>query len=116
MRSCAAKCVVARWKHHSAYALDPFAAGAFKRYWNAVVEPLITDAGPLAGTALKYLHTNSWEVEVANWTPMLREEFKKRRGYDLLPWLPVIAGKIVQGVRQNSDGLWFRGRFWLDYA
>ncbi len=77
------------------YALDPFNAGAFRRYWDQVVEPLIADAGPLAGTALKYLHTDSWEVEVANWTPTLREEFRQRRGYDLVPFLPVIAGRIV---------------------
>jgi hypothetical protein len=77
------------------YALDPFDAGAFRRYWDTVVEPLIADAGPLAGQTLKYLHTDSWEVEVANWTPTLREEFRKRRGYDLLPFLPVIAGRLV---------------------
>ena len=77
------------------YAIDPFDAGAFRRYWDAVVEPLIADAGPLAGRALKYLHTDSWEVEVANWTPTLRQEFRARRGYDLLPYLPVIAGRIV---------------------
>jgi hypothetical protein len=84
------------------YAIDPFDAGAFTRYWNAVVEPLIADAGTYAGTTLKYLHTDSWEVEVANWTPTLREEFQKRRGYDPLPWLPVIAGKIV-GSRDECD-------------
>jgi hypothetical protein len=77
------------------YAIDPFDAGAFRRYWDAVVEPLIADAGPLAGRVLKYLHTDSWEVEVANWTPTLRQEFRTRRGYDLLPYLPVIAGRIV---------------------
>jgi hypothetical protein len=77
------------------YAIDPFDAGSFERYWNQVVEPLIADAGPLAGRALKYLHTDSWEVEVANWTPTLREEFRNRRGYDLLAYLPVVAGFIV---------------------
>lgn len=77
------------------YALDPFDKQAFAKYWQQVVEPLIADAGPLAGTALKYLHTDSWEVEVANWTPTLREEFRTRRGYELVPFLPVIAGRIV---------------------
>ena len=77
------------WK---GYALDVLDAGAFHRYWDAVVEPLIADAGPLAGKTLKYLHTDSWEVEAVNWTPTLREEFRKRRGYDLLPCLPV-AGR-----------------------
>ncbi|MFM2295304.1 MAG: hypothetical protein RLZZ350_1717 [Verrucomicrobiota bacterium] len=84
------------------YALDPFDAGAFTRYWDAVVEPLIADAGMFTGKTLRYLHTDSWEVEVANWTPTLREEFLKRRGYDLLNWLPVIAGKIVNS-RDESD-------------
>jgi hypothetical protein len=77
------------------YALDVLDAGAFERYWDAVVEPLIADAGPLAGSTLKYLHTDSWEVEGLNWTPTLREEFRKRRGYDPLPFLPVMAGRIV---------------------
>jgi acetyl esterase/lipase len=84
------------------YALDPFDAGAFRRYWDAVVEPLLQDAGPFAGKTLKYLHTDSWEVEVANWTPTLREEFRQRRGYDLLPWLPVITGSILNS-RAESD-------------
>lgn len=84
------------------YALDPFDAKAFQTYWDAVVEPLIADAGPLAGTTLKYLHTDSWEVEVANWTPTLREEFHKRRGYDLLPFLPALTGRIVDS-REVTD-------------
>ena len=108
------------------YAIDPFDDGAFIRYWDAVVEPLIADAKSCSGTgvspvrtgqntksthgqdarattgALKYLHTDSWEVEVANWTPTLREEFQKRCGYDLLPWLPVIAGKIVNSREESN--------------
>jgi hypothetical protein len=80
------------WK---GYAVDALDQQAFQRYWDAVVEPLIADAGPLAGRSLKYLHTDSWEVEVVNWTPTLRDEFRHRRGYDLLPYLPAIAGRIV---------------------
>ncbi len=90
------------------FALDVYDAGAFERYWDAVVEPLIADAGPLAGRTLKYLHTDSWEIELANWTPTLPEEFQKRRGYDILPWLPTLAGRIVNS-RDESD------RFLADY-
>ena len=90
------------------YAIDVYSATAFQNYWDKVVEPLIADAGPLAGKTLKYLHTDSWEVELANWTPTLREEFQKRRGYDLTPWLPVLAGRIVDS-REASD------RFLFDY-
>jgi hypothetical protein len=84
------------------YAIDVLDDGAFNRYWDAVVAPLIADAGPLAGKTLAYLHTDSWEVEAVNWTPSLREEFRSRRGYDFLPWLPVMAGKIV-GDRDRSN-------------
>jgi hypothetical protein len=91
---------------HDSYAIDVYDAGAFQRYWNTVVEPLIADAGPLAGKTLKYLHTDSWEVENVNWTPTLRAEFLKRRGYDMLPWLPVIAGRIVNS-REESDRFLF---------
>ncbi len=82
--------------------LDVLDAGAFRRYWAAVVDPLIADAGPLAGKTLKYLHTDSWEVEPLNWTPAIREAFRERRGYDLVPWLPVLAGRIVQS-REASN-------------
>jgi len=88
------------------YAIDPFDAAAFQRYWRAVVEPLIADAGNLAGSTLKYLHTDSWEVEVANWTPTLRQDFLARRGYDLLPWLPVITGRIVNSREQSNRFLY----------
>jgi len=81
------------WK---GYAIDVLDSGAFIMYWNAVVKPLISDAGEYAGKTLKYLHTDSWEIEAINWTPTLMEEFKKRRGYDMLPYLPVLAGRIVQ--------------------
>ncbi len=90
------------------YSIDVYSATAFQNYWNKIVEPLIQDAGPLAGKTLKYLHTDSWEIELANWTPKLREEFKNRQGYDLLPWLPVLAGRIVNS-REASN------RFLFDY-
>jgi hypothetical protein len=90
------------------FAVDVYSATAFENYWNKIVEPLIQDAGPLAGKTLKYLHTDSWEIELANWTPRLCAEFQKRHHYDPLPWLPVLAGRIINS-RAESD------RFLFDY-
>ncbi|RMF92910.1 MAG: glycoside hydrolase, partial [Planctomycetota bacterium] len=78
------------------FAIDVLDEGAFRRYWDAVVAKLIEEAGPYAGKSLRYLHTDSWEVEPLNWTPGLPDEFRKRRGYSMLPWMPVLAGKIVE--------------------
>lgn len=42
-----------------------------------------------AGTAFKYLYADSYEVRGELWTPMIMQEFKKRFGYSLEPFLPV---------------------------
>lgn len=93
------------WK---GYAIDPLDAGAFNRYWEVNVKPLLEAAGPLAGKTLKYVHTDSWEVDVFNWTPAMREEFRKRRGYGMTPWMPALTGRIVDSREAT-------GRFLFDY-
>lgn len=41
------------------------------------------------------LFFDSWEAQNQNWTPTFLAEFKKRRGYDALPWLLVATRRIV---------------------
>ena len=77
------------------YEIDFYSRPAIDRHFAATAGKIVADIGPLAGKTLKYLHDDSWECGEPNWTPRLREEFAKRRGYDLLPWLPVLAGQIV---------------------
>jgi len=89
-------------------AMDPLDPVILRKYWDSVVVPLLDEAGPHVGRTLRYLHTDSWEVDHFNWTPTLREEFIARRGYDPLPWMPVFSGLIV-GDRQQSN------RFLHDY-
>lgn len=83
-------------------AIDPLDAGAFQRYWDAVVEPLMADAKEVGGGALKYLHTDSWEIEPFNWTANLPAEFQRHCGYDLTPWLPVLAGRVLGGTEASE--------------
>lgn len=54
------------------------------------------------GTTIKYLMIDSYEAGKGTWTPDLPREFKARRGYDLIPWLPVLAGVPV-GSAEESD-------------
>jgi hypothetical protein len=83
----------ADWKGH---VIDYLSRDAFDRYWNEVVEPLLAVAGPLAGTTLKQLETDSWECGGMNWSTDFAADFIKYRGYDPIPYLPVFAGKIVE--------------------
>ena len=88
--------------------VDYLDADALRWYWDKVIEPVIREAGPLAGKSWKMIQTDSWELGGVNWTTRFAEEFRKRRGYDIRPWMPVIAGLIV-GSREESN------RFLADY-
>lgn len=74
---------------------DHLSREAFRLFADSIIVPLIAQAHR-AGKSLRYLHTDSWEMGVVNWTPCFREEFRILRGYDMTPWLPVMTGKIVQ--------------------
>ncbi len=63
--------------------------------WKDVVKPLI-DIAKANGNSLKYVHVDSWEMGTTNWTHNFETEFKKRRGYDITPYLPVLTGRIVE--------------------
>lgn len=67
---------------------------------------LIAGVGPAAGKTLVATHVDSWENGSQNWTARMREEFRKRRGYDLLPFLPVLTGRVVDGLDISERFLW----------
>ena len=83
-------------------AIDHMDHRAFESYWAHTVAPLVADAQPYVGKSLRYLVTDSWELGGTNWSAPFRAAFKERRGYDLLPFLPVVSGRIV-GSRDASD-------------
>src|ERR1017187_936075 len=83
-------------------AIDYLDRRELENYWRQVVAPLLDSARPYIGRSLRYLVTDSWELGGLNWTGKFREQFRQRRGYDLLPYLPVIAGRIL-GDRQTSN-------------
>ena len=51
--------------------------------------------------AIKYLHVDSWECGSQNWSRNFAQEFKRRRGYDILPLLPVYAGVPMMGAEKT---------------
>lgn len=55
---------------------------------------------------LKMLHMDSWEMGAQNWSYLLREQFKKRRGYDPLPYFLVYSGLVVESLEKSERFLW----------
>ena len=85
---------------------DHLNSEALENYFAAVVDPLLQSAGDLAGKSLKYLHTDSWEMGLVNWTNNFRKEFRTLRGYDIWPYLPVLAGRIVDSREVSNRFLY----------
>ena len=48
--------------------------------------------GDQVGRGLKFVLLDSYEAGKPSWTPNMRAEFKARRGYDPLPYLPILGG------------------------
>ena len=81
--------------------LDPEAwEGYFRQYLE-----MYKDAAGGSLDKIDYMLNDSWEAGCANWTLSLPEEFKARRGYDLLPWMPALAGHIVGSAEATEKFL-----------
>jgi hypothetical protein len=87
--------------------IDPLRPDTMDRHFAATAGVLIDAVKPHVGKTFQFVHIDSGEVGKPDWTPALREEFRKRRGYDPLPYLAARAGLVVDGrdvtVRFNED-------------
>lgn len=85
---------------------DKLSKEAFEAHWNESVGKLIRQLGPLTGKSFTKIEVDSWEVGSQNWTPKMRGEFQKRRGYDMTRFLPVFAGQTVDNIETTERFLW----------
>jgi alpha-L-rhamnosidase len=83
------------------YVLDPFSHEAIAKHLEEVGEPLLKAFGATPPYAI---FSDSLEAFGADWTPKLPEEFKRRRGYDLIPHLPeLVAGGTPEAETIRHD-------------
>ncbi|HEX8234409.1 MAG TPA: glycosyl hydrolase [Abditibacteriaceae bacterium] len=85
---------------------DKMSREAVDVHWAGMMGQITKDLGPLAGKTLNNVLIDSFEMGGQNWTPRFREEFQKRRGYDLLPYLPVLSGRVVDSPAISERFLW----------
>lgn len=79
---------------------DKFNSAAVRMQFDHWFGEAVRRIGPqLADSVLKVFHVDSWECGSQNWSSRFREEFRSRRGYDLLRYLPAMAGYPVQNAQ-----------------
>jgi hypothetical protein len=85
---------------------DRLSTAGIEAHYKGFLKQIFEGAGAAAGKALTYVHIDSWEAGGQNWTAAFPEEFRKRRGYDVRPWLPVLAGRLVGSLELSERFLW----------
>ena len=90
------------------YDVDVLDAQAVTGHFNRMGRVLLEDVGALAGKTLTHFYSVSWEGAVPTWTGSFEQDFAKYRGYDIRPWLPVLAGFAVKRPEESR-------RFMSDY-
>ncbi len=82
---------------------------AVESHFDRMGRAIIADAGPLVTNTLTHFYNVSWEGETPSWTPGFEKDFLKFRGYEMQPYLPVLAG-----IRVTDEDI--TTRFLRDYA
>ncbi|MDX6765232.1 MAG: glycosyl hydrolase [Candidatus Methylacidiphilales bacterium] len=81
---------------------DKMSAEQTRFHWTQVLQPLRACLGPEFGRSFRHVLIDSYEAGDQNWTPRFREEFRRMKGYDPVPWL-VTLGQILTGDKQNRQ-------------
>lgn len=69
--------------------LNHYNPEAVRQFLNRMSGAIERKTGPLAGR-IRAFFTDSMELEGSNWSADMMDEFRKRRGYDLFPYLPFV--------------------------
>ena len=94
---------------------DKLSREAMDVHFQNMVGKLVSEIGDLAGPTLTSTHIDSWEVGDQNWTGKFADEFRRRRGYDPIPFLPnLVASGMGANPSVGSPAL--AARFRWDYA
>ncbi len=81
-----------------------FVKDYIEKYLDSYKETVGADL--MGAKGIQYVINDSWEAGSQNWTDDMLAQFKKLRGYDATPWLPVLTGRIVESSESSDRFLW----------
>ena len=79
-----------------------------KQYMEKYLDSYKETVGPdlIGARGIHYVVNDSWEAGSQNWTDNMIAQFRKLRGYDPLPWMPVLTGRVVESAEASDRFLW----------
>lgn len=81
-----------------------FVRNYFEKYLDSYKDTVGADE--MGKKGIRYVINDSWEAGSQNWTDNMLAQFKKLRGYDATPWLPVLTGRVVESSEASDRFLW----------
>jgi hypothetical protein len=86
---------------------DKLSREAADFHYDHCVKPVLRELGPeLAKRAMTYYHVDSYESGWQNWSAKFPQDFRERRGYDLIKYLPALTGRVVGSIETTEKFLW----------
>lgn len=85
------------------YECDKLSKEAARLQWDSYVQVILDSLG--SDGNISGITMDSHEGGSQNWTPLMLQEFQKRRGYDLWPYLPMLAGYVMQSTELTEHVL-----------
>jgi len=82
--------------------VDKFDAKALRYHFEQFVGRIANKAKQAGIESLKTVEIDSYEVGGQNWTDDIAESFQQKFGYDFIPWLPVMTGRVVESPEHTG--------------
>ncbi|MFC1766048.1 glycosyl hydrolase [Planctomycetota bacterium] len=97
---------------------DKLDAKALDKHFAAYVGKVAEQCGPLVGKSFYFSEVDSYEMGGQNWTAGFDKTFQAEKGYDLIPMLPLVMGRLI-GDASTADAVLgdFRnllGKLWIE--
>lgn len=82
--------------------VDKMDTAALNVHISSYAKKLVDAAGKYKGNTLKFFLMDSWEAQFQTWSNAFAKEFKDRRGYNILSWIPVLCGETVESTELSE--------------
>ena len=86
--------------------VDKMNRTALRSHFDSYVGQLLTRMPAAERKSWKHVVADSYERGPENWTDGFAEKFQQRYGYDPVPYLPVLTGRMVGGAERSNRFLW----------
>ena len=85
--------------------VDKLDAAAIRRYHEHYLGAYQDASGGRLGKTIRCMEIDSYESGLCTWTSKMERAFRRRNGYSLRPWLPVLTGQVLESAERSEQFL-----------